>query len=162
MRVLSHLLLPRAALKRRFPAATLTAIEAAIAASERQHRAEIRFAIEVALDLKGLWRIGRVRERALEVFVELGVWNTQEHNGVLLYVLLAERRVEIVADRGFTGRVGEAEWRDCVALIEQEFAGGAWHAGALRGIEAVTALLVREFPAGGPNPNEQQDRPVVL
>jgi TPM domain len=112
VKLLSHLLMPRAALGRRFPAATLSAIEAAIAASERQHRAEIRFAIEVALDLRCLKRVRNVRERALEVFGELGVWSTREHNGVLLYVLLAERHVEIVADRGLTGRVSEAEWRD--------------------------------------------------
>ena len=103
-----------------------------------------------------------MRERALEVFVDLRVWNTHEHNGVLIYVLLAERRVEIVADRGFAERVGEAEWRQCVALIEREFATGAWRDGALRGIEAVTALLIREFPATGPNPNEQPNRPALL
>jgi uncharacterized membrane protein len=162
VKLLSHLLIPRAALGRRFPAATLSAIEAAIAASERQHRAEIRFAIEVALDLRCLKRVRNVRERALEVFGELGVWSTREHNGVLVYVLLAERHVEIVADRGLTGRVSEAEWRDCCAQIEREFAAGSWRAGALRGIEAVTALLTREFPATGPNPNEQQDRPALL
>jgi uncharacterized membrane protein len=162
MKVLSHLTMPRAALSRRFPAATLTAIESAIAASERQHRGEIRFAIEVALDLRWLVRVRNVRERAHEVFVDLGVWNTRERNGVLVYVLLAERRVEIVADQGLTGRVSEAEWRQCCALIEREFAAGAWREGALRGIEAVTALLTREFPATGPNPNEQQDRPALL
>jgi hypothetical protein len=162
MRVLPHLLLPRAALGRRFPSATLTAIETAIAASERQHRGEIRFAIEAALDLACLWRVGSVRQRALEVFAELGVWNTAERNGVLLYVLLAERRVEIVADQGLASRVTDAEWRQCCALMEREFRDGRWRDGALRGIEAVTALLVREFPATGPNPNEQQDRPALL
>jgi uncharacterized membrane protein len=84
VKVLSHLVMPRAALSRRFPAATLTAIEAAIAASERQHRAEIRFAIEVALDVRCLMRVRSVRERAHEVFVDLGVWNTRERNGVLV------------------------------------------------------------------------------
>jgi uncharacterized membrane protein len=162
MRVLPHLLMPRVTLGRRFPAATLTAIETAISVSERQHRAEIRFVIEVALDVWCLWRVGTVRKRALEVFAELGVWNTAERNGVLLYVLLAERRVEIVADQGFEGRITEAEWRHCCTLIEREFGIGLWRDGALRGIEAVTALLVREFPAAGPNPNEQPDRPTLL
>jgi uncharacterized membrane protein len=103
-----------------------------------------------------------VRERALEVFGELGVWNTVERNGVLLYVLLAERHVEIVADQGLNRRVTEAEWRRCCAAIEQEFQRGRWRDGALRGIEAVTALLTREFPATGRNPNEQPDRPALL
>jgi uncharacterized membrane protein len=162
MRLMNHLLLPRGTLGRRFPTATLTAIEAAIAASERAHRAEIRFAIEVALDVACLWRVRTVRERALEVFADLGVWNTAERNGVLLYVLLAERRVEIVADRGFEGRVTEAEWRHCCTLVEREFRAGLWREGALRGIEAITALLIREFPGAGPNPNEQPNRPALL
>jgi len=162
MRVVPHLLLPRVVLGRRFPAATLRAIEDAIGASEQRHRAEIRFAIEVALDVRALWRVRTVRDRALEVFAELGVWSTAERNGVLIYVLLAERHVEIVADQGFTGRVGDAEWRAVCALIEREFAESRWRDGALRGIEAATALLAREFPAGGRNRNEQPDRPVVL
>jgi uncharacterized membrane protein len=140
----------------------LTAIEQAIEASEKRHRAEIRFAIEVALDFRSLWRLRTVRERALEVFADLGVWSTVERNGVLIYVLLAERRVEIIADRGFEGRVSEAEWQRVCTVIEREFAGGRWRDGALRGIEAASALLVREFPAAGPNRNEQLDRPAIL
>ena len=162
MRVVRHLVLPRAVLHRRFPAATLKAIEGAIHASEQRHRAEIRFAIEVALDVRALWRVQTVRDRAVEVFAELGVWSTAEHNGVLIYVLLAERHVEIVADHGLTGRVSDAEWREVCALIEREFASGHWREGALRGIEAATRLLVREFPGAGPNPNEQHDTPVIL
>ncbi|HVY63847.1 MAG TPA: TPM domain-containing protein [Gammaproteobacteria bacterium] len=162
MRVVPHLLLPRAVLNRRFPPATLEAIAAAIHASEQRHHAEIRFAIEAALDVRALWRVGTVRDRAVEVFAELGVWSTAEHNGVLIYVLLAERCVEIVADHGLTGRVTDAEWREVCARIERRFAAGHWRDGALEGIEAATALLVREFPAAGPNRNEQEDRPVVL
>jgi len=162
MRVIPHLLLPRVVLHRRFPATTLKAIGAAIGASEKQHRAEIRFAIEVALDVRALWRVRTVRDRALEVFAELGVWSTAERNGVLIYVLLAERHVEIVADHGLTGRVSDAEWRHVCALIEREFAASRWRDGALHGIEAATALLAREFPASGANRNEQPDRPIVL
>lgn len=162
MKVLTHLLLPRASLKRRFSVPTLDAIEAAIKKSEASHRAEIRFAIEVALDAHVLWRVASVRERAVEVFSELKVWDTAERNGVLIYVLLAERAVEIVADRGFEGRVSEAEWRAVCALIEQHFGAGRWREGAIAGIEALTTLLEREFPGGGPNPNEQGDRPTVL
>jgi uncharacterized membrane protein YgcG len=162
VRVLSHLLLPRSALHRRFPSHALTAIEEAIEASERTHRAEIRVAIEVALDLGDLWRLRSARERALEVFSELGVWNTQESNGVLIYVLLAERDVEIVADRGLEGRVTEGEWQRICSLIEREFKTGRWRDGVLAGVEAATELLTREFPAEGPNRNEQANRPAVL
>lgn len=162
MRVLSHLLLPRSALQRRFPAHALTAIEEAVEASERRHRGEIRVAIEVALDLPTLWRVRTARERALEVFAELGVFATAESNGVLIYLLLAERDVEIVADKGFEGRVTTAEWQEVCALIEQGLAAGQWRDGVLRGVERVGALLEREFKAAAPTANEQVDRPAIL
>lgn len=162
MRVISHLLMPRAALHRRFPSHALTAIEDAIEDSEKGHRAEIRVAIEVALDFREMLGTRSTRQRALEVFTELGVWDTAERNGVLIYVLLAERDVEIVADSGFDGRVEKAEWQRVCTLIEREFAAGRWRDGVLHGIEAATALVAREFPAEGRNRNEQQDRPAVL
>jgi len=162
MRVWSHLLASRASLARRFPSHALTAIEEAIEASEKLHRAEIRVAIEVALDVRALWRIKSARQRALEMFAELEVWNTRERNGVLIYVLLAERDVEIVADLGLDGRVEQSEWLRVCTVIEREFAAGHWRDGVLRGIEAATVLLTREFPANEPNPNEQQNRPAVL
>jgi uncharacterized membrane protein len=149
-------------LRRRFPSHVLTAVEDAIEASETRHRAEIRVAIEVALDLRTLWRVRTPRERALEVFGELGVWNTIERNGVLIYVLVAERDVEIVADAGFCGRVNDQEWREVCALIEREFAARRWRDGVLRGIAAVSSVLEREFPASGANRNEQANRPSVL
>ena len=162
MRVLSHLLLPRSALHRRYPSHALTAIEDAIEASERTHRAEIRVAIEAALDWRTLWRVHSARDRALEVFAELGLWNTAERNGVLIYLLLAERDVEIVADVGFEGGVSSDEWQRACTLIERELAAGRWRDGILVGIEAITVLLQREFPLAGRNPNEQVDRPAVL
>lgn len=162
MRVLSHLLMPKAALHRRFPSHALTAIEHAVEESERRHRAEIRVAIEVALEFRQMFGLRSARERALEVFTELEVWDTRERNGVLIYVLLAERDVEIVADCGFEGRVSSDEWQRVCTLIERDFAAGRWRDGMLHGIEAVTWLLMREFPAEGSNRNEQQDRPAVL
>lgn len=162
MRVLSHLLLPRSALRRRFPSHALTAIEHAVEASERRHRGEIRVAIEAALDLKDFLRIRSARDRAVELFDELRVWNTRERNGVLIYVLLAERKVEIVADEGLAGRVADSEWRRVCTLIEREFGERRWRDGVLVGIEAATELLAREFPATGHDVNEQPDRPAVL
>ena len=140
----------------------MTAIEEAIEASEKKHRAEIRVAIEVALDLGALWRVRSTRERAVEVFAELGLWDTAESNGVLVYVLIAERDVEIVADRGLDGRVSNDEWQRVCALIERELGAGRWRDGILLGIEACTVLLAREFPATGPDVNERPNRPAVL
>jgi uncharacterized membrane protein len=162
VRVLSHLLKSPSTLHRCFPSHALTAIEEAIEASETKHRAEIRVAVEVALDLGALWRLRSARERALEVFTELEVWDTAERNGVLLYVLIAERDVEIVADRGLDGRVSNDEWRQVCALIESQLAAGRWRDGILVGVEAATAILAREFPATGRNINEQPNRPAVL
>ena len=162
MNPLKHMLLPDAALGRRFPSHLLTAIEKAVAQSERLHRGEIRFAIEAVLDWRTLWRVSSARERALEVFAELQVWDTRERNGVLIYVLLAERDVEIVADRGLDGKVAPDEWRHVCEIMEQDFREGRWDAGALNGIEAVTRLLVREFPATGPGVDEQLNRPSLL
>jgi uncharacterized membrane protein len=162
MNALKHLLLPRTALGRKFPSHALTVIEKAIAASETRHRAEIRVALETALDLSSLWRLKTPRDRALEVFAELRVWDTAERNGVLVYVLLAEHAVEIVADRGFADRVAASEWQHVCDVMERGFADKRWREGAVAGIEAVTALLVREFAAEGPNPNEQPNRPSIV
>lgn len=161
MRLLSHLMTRKSAMRRRFPSHALTAIEEAIEKSERKHRAEIRVSIEVALDWRALRRVRTARERALEVFAELGVGNTLERNGVLIYVLLAERAVEIVADSGFDGRISTGEWQRVRTLIEREFAIGRWRDGLLVGIEAVTVLLMREFPGTGRHVNEKADRPAV-
>jgi hypothetical protein len=146
MRWLRHLLANRWTLRRRFPAETLDAIESAVTASEARQRGEIRFAIEAALDLPALWRGLPPRERALEAFSELRVWDTREQNGVLIYVLLADRDVEIVADRGFENRVESQEWQAICAAVERAFRGGQWRDGALLAVEGVTSIAVREFP----------------
>ncbi|HUL80917.1 MAG TPA: TPM domain-containing protein [Gammaproteobacteria bacterium] len=158
-----HLVSTRWALTRRFPPATLDAIESAVKASEAQHRGEIRVAIEAALDIHALRRHETPRERAQEVFSELRLWDTRERNGVLIYLLLAERVVEIVADRGFEARVTAAEWRAVCAAIEAAYRDGRWRDGALLGIDAVTRLLVRAFPrTGAPDVDEQPNRPQLL
>lgn len=162
MRALKHLLSTRWTLTRRFDDAALAAIEHAVAESETRHRAEVRFAIEAALDLKGLRRCSDARQRAHEVFAELEVWDTADRNGVLIYVLLAEHAVEIVADHGFDERVTDEEWRAACDVIDAAFARGEWAAGAVAGIAAVTALAAREFPAAGETPDELPNRPVIL
>lgn len=162
MRVLRHLLSTSWALTRRFDHEALEHIEHAVAASELLHRAELRFAIEAALDLRTLRRCETARERAHEVFADLEVWDTAENNGVLIYVLLAEHAVEIVADHGFDDRVNETEWRKVCDTVDGYFERGEWRTGALAGIEAVTKLAAREFPAPDTVRNELPNRPVVL
>ena len=163
MRWTRHLTATRWTLARRFPSETLDAIERAVAASEARHRGQIRFAIEGALDVQALRRHETPRDRAHEVFAELRVWDTRERNGVLIYILIAERDVEIVADRGFDGRVTADEWQAVCAAIENAYSEGRWRDGALLGIDAITQLLVREFPrTGAPDVDEQPNRPQLL
>lgn len=161
-RWLTHAFLPPWRWRLAFPPAALDAIEAAIRDSERQHRGEIRFAIENALPPLAVLRGKTARERAIEAFANLRVWDTEENTGVLIYVLIADRRVEIVADRGIARKVDPAEWETVARTIEAAFRNGDFKAGALSGIARVTEILVRHFPAGPANPDELPDRPVIL
>jgi uncharacterized membrane protein len=161
-RLLRHLATGTRLVRRRFPAATLTTIEAAIAAGEQRHEPEIRFAVEAALHPRAVIRGRSPRERAIALFSELRVWDTEHNTGVLIYLLLADRSVEIVADRGVAARVAPVEWQAICREIEAELRAGRYEAGALAGIRAVSDLLARHFPASGPRRGEQPDRPVVL
>jgi uncharacterized membrane protein len=139
-------------------------IEAAVTASEAGHRGEIRFAVEGALDVLPLLRDVSARQRAVAMFAQLGVWDTEANNGVLVYVLLADRDVEIIADRGFNTCVSAAQWRAICHEMEVLFAGNAFEAGALTGIERIHELLVRHFPRLGDadDRNELSDRPIRI
>jgi uncharacterized membrane protein len=159
-RVLRHLFIPHWVALRVFPRPALERIEQAVKASERAHRGEIRFAIEAALHLAHL-RIS-TRARARQVFAELGVWDTEENSGVLIYVQLVDRKIEIVADRGIAKRVAQAEWDAICRAMETAFKAGRYEDGALSAIGSVTGILARHFPAGAINPNELPDKPEVL
>ena len=148
--------------RRAFPPATLDALQARIAAAEKGHRGEIRFVVEAELSTGQLWREVSSRERAREVFAMQGVWNTAENNGVLIYLLLADHRVEIVADRGIDARVAPPEWEAACRMMEGHFREGRFEQGALAGIDAVSELLARHFPAAGERPNELEDRPALI
>lgn len=161
-RWLQHLLTTRLVLRWRFPASILAAIDQAIAESELRHHAEIRCAIETALPLGFLLRGRSARDRALDVFARLGVWDTEDNNGVLLYILLAEHSIEIVADRGFTGRVSDDEWADLAQALEQDFRAGRFADGTLAVLRDIGGHAARHFPATGDNPNELPNRPVIL
>jgi hypothetical protein len=161
-RILKHSLTPRWVVRRVFPAAALKSIEAAVGESEATHEGEIRFAVEGGLDLPDLLRGVTPRERAVELFSRLRVWDTERNSGVLIYVLLADRQVEIVADRGVNARVGDEVWLAICARMEQAFREGRFGEGVVAGIQEIGALLTAHFPAQGANPNELPDRPEVL
>ena len=161
-RLLRHLLASPLGARRQFPAATLQAIESAVRESEARHSGEIRFALETALPLDALLRGQSARERALEVFAQLRVWDTERNNGVLIYLLLADHDVEIVADRGIHAKVGAAGWEAVCRRMEAEFRAGRFEAGALAGIEAAGELLQQHFPAVAGDRNELPNRPTVL
>lgn len=162
MRIGRHLLMTPWQLHRAFPRSTLAAIESAIRAAETSHGGEIRFAVEGALDLMPLARGQSARERAIDVFSQLRVWDTEHNNGVLIYLLLADRDVEIVADRGVHARVGAGEWERICRRMEMAFAQGKYEEGVVGGIGAVAANLVKQFPTSGQDRNELPDQPVVL
>src|SRR3954471_23085900 len=136
-RIGRHLLANRARVRTAFPPRTLHAIEQAIKASEATHSGQIRFVVEGALDGAPLLRNQSARARALDLFSHLRIWDTGHNNGVLIYLLLADRDVEIVADRGIDGKVDTAEWQRICSMMEAEFRKGQYEAGVLKGIAAV-------------------------
>lgn len=145
-RIFRHLLASPMGTRRQFPASTLRAIEATVRDSEARHSGEIRFALETALPLGALLRGQSARERAIEVFAQLRVWDTERNNGVLIYLLLADHDVEIVADRGVHAKVGAAGWEAVCRKMETDFRAGRFEAGALAGIKAIGELLQKHFP----------------
>jgi uncharacterized membrane protein len=157
-----HVLMSPVRAARCFNAATLDAIQREIALQERRHRGEICLVVEAELTSAQLWRDLSPRERAKEVFALRGVWNTEENNGVLIYLLLAERSVEIVADRGIDARVAQEEWHAPCRMMESHFSAGRFEEGAIAGVRAVSELLVRHYPAGGEERNELADRPALI
>ena len=148
--------------RRAFPDAVMDAIARAIGESEKRHRGEVCFVVEAELTTAQLWAGLAARARARELFAAQGVWNTEENNGVLIYVLLAERRVEIVADRGIDARVSPSEWQAICDSMDAHFHAGRFEAGALAGIEEVSRHLERHFPDDGAERNQLADRPVLM
>ncbi|HUX29822.1 MAG TPA: TPM domain-containing protein [Thiobacillus sp.] len=154
--------MPPWAWRRAFPRATLDAIEAAIRVSETRHGGEIRFAIENSLPGTLAWRGMSSRERAIGMFSNLRVWDTEHNSGVLIYLLLADHDIEIVVDRGIAARVDQATWEAVAQTMEAAFRQGEFEHGALAGIEQIGALLAAHFPPSGHNPDELANRPVIV
>jgi uncharacterized membrane protein len=161
-RIGRHLIEHRWRVRRIFSPAVLANIEVAIKASEATHSGQIRFVVEGALDGAPLFRDQSARARAVDIFARLRIWDTAHNNGVLIYLLLADRDFEIVADRGIDGKVGAPGWEKICAGMEAEFRAGNFEHGVIRGIEAVSRQLAMHFPAQGAGPNELPDAPVLM
>jgi uncharacterized membrane protein len=161
-RIGKHLLGNRSRVRKAFPPQALAAIERAIKASEASHAGQIRFVVEGALDGAPLFRDQSARARAIDVFAQLRIWDTVHNNGVLIYLLLADRDVEIVVDRGIDVKVGTAGWEKICQMMEVEFRAGHFERGVIAGIDAVTQHLAEHFPREGRGVNELPDKPVVL
>lgn len=161
-RILNHLVMTHWQVKRAFPPETLIAIEQAIKASEAAHSGEIRFVVEGALDSTPLFKGQSAQERAVDVFSQLRIWDTAHNNGVLIYLLLADRDVEIVADRGIHAKAGSQEWQSICRQMEAEFKDANYKGGVVSGIQAVTQHLIKHFPAVGGDRNELPNTAVVL
>ena len=162
-RAFRHLTTTRAAGKRLFPAATLNAIRDAIAAGEVLHRAEVRVIVEAALDCEALFKGMSARDRASELFTLYRIWDTEENCGVLIYINLADRRVEIIADRGLAKCVSADDWQAICATMTSGFARDAYHDSVLAGLLQLNALLAAHFPENrGPYADQLPDQPVML
>ena len=161
-RIGKHLLEHRWRVRRVFPSQVLNAIEQTIKAGEATHSGQVRFVVEGALDGKPLFRDQPARERALDIFSHLRIWDTAHNNGVLIYLLLADRKVEIIADRGIDAKVGAAGWAEICKAMEVDFRNGNFARGVIFGIEAVSRQLAAYFPRHGAGNNELPDAPVVM
>jgi uncharacterized membrane protein len=163
MRLLKHRLVDESDVRRLLGAGALETLRSRIAASERGHSGEIRLCIEAGLPFSYLWRNATARERAVAMFGKLRVWDTEHNNGVLIYLLMAEHRIEIVADRGISRHVSAHHWQSVLGGMTAAFKAGRFEAGLNEAIDAVHALLMKHFPLaeGESNPNELPDAPVL-
>jgi uncharacterized membrane protein len=163
LRALKHLCMPDWVGRQPLTPGVLDRIEEAIKVSEQAHDGELRFVFEASLPLHYLSsKGGKARARAEDLFSLLRVWDTEHNSGVLIYVQLVDRRIEIVADRGIAAKVEQAEWDAVCREMEKAFRAGRFAEGALHAVGRTTALLAKHFPARAANPNELPDKPVVL
>ena len=161
-RVLRHLFTDQWSVRRAFPPAAMRAIRDKIGEQERRHGGELRFAVEASLPLLHLWRGQDARSRAVELFGQLRVWDTEHNSGVLIYLLLADKRVEIVADRGIHNKVGASAWEAICGEMQRAFAAGRFEQGVSSGVGSISDLLATHFPRRGRDANELPNEPVVL
>ena len=161
-RTLRHLFSTRNEAERAFPPDALTAITEAITAGEQTHRGEVRLIVEKGLPMSLAWAGLTNRQRAIALFADYGIWDTEDNCGVLIYVNLADRKVDIIADRGIDRRIDAATWQAVCDTMTRGFARGEFRAATLGAIAQVNQLLRSHFPSGGARPNELPDQPVML
>ena len=163
LRILKHLAAPHWVVRRAFPARTGEAVARAVREIEKSYDVELRVVVEGGMPPLALVRGKSARARAVELFSMLRVWDTAHNTGVLLYVQFADRKIEIVADRGISAKVKQEEWNAACARIAQEFRSGRYEAGALAGIAAIGALIAEHVPPAPPGKaDELPDRPTIL
>ena len=159
-RLIQHRWFDDRQLRRALDADALRRLEAQVAQSERQHSGEIRLCVEAGLPLSYLWRDLGARDRAVTLFGKLRVWDTEHNNGVLIYVLLADRAIEVVADRGLMRHIDATQWQALVQRMRDAFRAGHIEQGLVQAVDTIGALLAQHFPLadGSANPNELPDR----
>lgn len=161
-RFFRHLFTFRTTASRAFPATTLKAIESCITEGEKTHRAELRVIIEPALSMDAIRAKTTPRERALELFGRYGIWDTEENCGVLVYINLADRQVEIVADRGIAPKVEQEKWDNICTTMTAGFGQGRFQQSTLDALTSINRLLKQHFPLAGPRENQLPDEPILL
>jgi len=163
-RIWRHRWMDRAEVQRALPPDLLERVTGRVAASERRHSGEVRICVEAGLPNSYLWRDATARERAVAMFGKLRVWDTEHNNGVLIYLLLAEHAIEVVADRGIARRVDASEWAAMTRRMGAAFREGRFEDGLTEALAEVSALLVAHFPLapGEPDSNELPNSPVVI
>ncbi len=161
-RIVRHLFADQWSVRRAFPASAMRAIRNAIDEQEGRHGGELRFAVEASLPLRSLWQGQNARSRAVELFGQLRIWDTEHNNGVLIYLMLADKSVEIIADRGVNGKVGNANWESICRDMQSAFSGGRFVDGAISGIVAISDLLAMHYPPTDGRTDELPNEPVVM
>lgn len=161
-RLYRHLFILPSAVNRHFSTAAMQRIEAAISQSEAKHFGEIRFVVECNLSVMDILQKKSAKKRAVEVFSQLQVWDTEQNNGVLIYLLLADHDFEILADRGIHNHVGKQAWEPISHEMEMLFRRGQFEAGVLHGIAEISTHLIQHYPATGENNNELPNAPVII
>ncbi len=164
LRLLKHRRWDERDVKRVLPETALGRLQAQVVASELDHGGEIRICVEAGLPLSYLWRRLSARDRAVMLFGKLRVWDTEHNNGVLIYLLLAEHAIEIVADRGLNRHVDSAAWAALLGPMRSAFRSGQFEQGLSLAVSELDRLLRQHFAAepGTANPDELPDAPVLL
>ena len=169
-----HLWLDADDTRRAIPSDMLKRLTQRVAASERRHSGEVRICVEASLPASYLWRLGKrnpiralARQRAVMMFSKLRVWDTEHNNGVLIYLLLAEHAIEIVADRGIAKNVSPGEWQNMVGHMSAAFKSGRYEEGLTEALAEISTVLMQHFaingsPGGSTNPNELPDNPLLM